>query len=66
MSPFTVAQALLFMGFQTRILYRLPFLSPRDLPDPGLEPISPALHVDSLTTEPPGKPEYLGMSWQFK
>jgi len=34
----------------------LPFLSPRDLPDPGIEPRSPALQVDSLPFEPQGKP----------
>ena len=28
-----------------------------DLPDPGIEPTSPALQVDSFTTEPPGKPD---------
>ena len=33
----------------------LPFLSPGDLPDPGTEPESPALQVDSLLSEPPGK-----------
>jgi len=33
----------------------LPFPSPGDLPDPGIEPGSPALQ-DSLPTEPPGKP----------
>ena len=34
----------------------LPFPSPGDLPDPGIEPASPALQVDCfLTTEPPGK-----------
>ena len=27
----------------------------RDLPDPGIGPGSPALQVDSLPTEPPGK-----------
>ena len=27
-----------------------------DLPDPGLEPSSPALQADSLPSEPPGKP----------
>ena len=32
----------------------LPFLSPRDLPNPGIEPRSPALQVDSLPSEPPG------------
>ena len=30
----------------------LPFPSPRDLPDPGIEPRFPALQADSLPTEP--------------
>ena len=34
-----------------------PFLSPGDLPNPGIEPRSPALQVDSLPAEPPGKPK---------
>jgi len=34
----------------------LPFPSPGDLPDPGIKFRSPALQVDSLTSEPPGKP----------
>ena len=34
----------------------LPFSSPGDIPDPGIEPWSPALQADSLPTEPPGKP----------
>ena len=29
---------------------------PRDLPDPGMEPGSPALQADSLSSETPGKP----------
>ena len=33
----------------------LPFPSPGDLPDPGIEPRSPALQADTLTSEPPGK-----------
>ena len=32
------------------------FLSPADLPDPGIEPGSPALQADSLATELSGKP----------
>ena len=36
---------------------RWPFLSPGDLPNPGIEPRSPALQVDSLPAEPPGKPK---------
>ena len=34
----------------------LPFPSPEDLPNPGVEPRSPALQADSLPSEPPGKP----------
>ena len=33
------------------------FLPPGDLPDPGIKHVSPALQVDSLLSEPPGKPE---------
>ena len=34
---------------------RLPFLSPGDLPNPGIEPGSLALLADALPSEPPGK-----------
>ena len=34
-----------------------PFPSPGDLPNPGIEPRSPALQTDSLQSEPPGKPK---------
>ena len=33
----------------------LPFPSPGDLPNLGIEPWSPALQADSLPSEPPGK-----------
>ena len=33
----------------------LPFPSPEDLPDPGIEPWSPALQAEALLSEPPGK-----------
>ena len=33
----------------------LPFPSLGDLPDPGIEPRSPALRADDLPSEPPGK-----------
>ena len=36
----------------------LPFLSPGDLPDLGIEPRSPALQADSIQPEPPGKPTH--------
>ena len=34
----------------------LPFPSPGGLPDPRIEPRSPALQADYLLFEPPGKP----------
>jgi len=34
----------------------LPCHSPGDLPNPGIEPRSPALRVDSLPAKPAGKP----------
>ena len=34
-----------------------PFPSPVNLPDSGIKPRSPALQVDSLLSEPPGKPK---------
>ena len=34
----------------------MPFPSPGDLPDRGIEPASPALAGGFFTTEPPGKP----------
>ena len=37
--------------FQARIWSGLPFPSPGDLPDPGIEPRSPALQADSLLME---------------
>ena len=37
-----------------------PFPSPGDLPKPGIKPRSPALQVDSLPSEPPGKPKNTG------
>ena len=44
------------MGFPRQEYWsRLPLLSPGDLPDPGIEPVSPALQADSFTTEPAGK-----------
>ena len=43
------------MGFSRQEYWSgLPFPSPGDLPDPGIEPRSPTLHADALTSEPPG------------
>ena len=61
-TPWTVAcQAPLSMGFSRQeYTSGLPFPSPEDLPDPGIEPASPMLPALSgrfFTTEPPGKPQ---------
>ena len=39
--------------FRQEYWSELPFPSPGDLPDPGMEPGSPALQADSLPYEPP-------------
>ena len=39
----------------SRILEWVAFPSPGDLPNPGIEPRSPALQADSLPAEPQGK-----------
>ena len=56
-TPWTVAyQAPPSMGFSRQeYCSGLPFPSPGDLPNPGIEPWSPALETDTLTSEPPGK-----------
>ena len=58
-TPWTVAhQAPLSMGFSKQEYWSgLPFPSPGDLPNPGIEPTSPTLQGDALTSEPPGKPK---------
>ena len=54
-------QAPLSMGFSRHEYWsELPFPPPADLPDPVMEPVSPAapeLQEDSLPLEPPGKPK---------
>ena len=52
-TPWTVArQTPLSMGFSRQEYWSgLPFPSPGDLPDPGIEPESPSLQLDSLPTE---------------
>ena len=59
-TPWTVAyQAPLSMGFSRQEYWSgLPFPSPGDLPNPGIEPGFPTLEADALISEPPGKPEY--------
>ena len=49
-------QAPLSLGFSRQEYWSgLPFPSPGDLPDPGIEPVSSALEADSLPSEPPGE-----------
>ena len=45
--------------FQARILEWVACLLSRDLPNPGIEPRSPTLQVDSLLADPQGKPIYI-------
>ena len=50
-------QTPLSMGFSRQEYWSgLPFSSPGDLPNPGIEPGSPALQADALPSEQPGKP----------
>ena len=60
-APWTVAhQAPPSMGFPRQEYWSgLPFPSPGDIPNPGIEPRSPALQADTLTSEPPGNCAYL-------
>ena len=62
-TPWNVAcQAPLSMGFSRQeYCSGLPFPSPGDLPDPGVEPGTLALQADSLPSEPPGKTQ--GTAW---
>ena len=56
-------QAPLSTGFSRQEYWSgLPCLPPGDLPNPGIEPRYPALQVDSLLSEPPGKPKDTGVS----
>ena len=57
LTPWTIAhQAPLSMGFSRQEYWSgLPIPSPGNLPDPGIEPGSPALQADSLLSEPSRK-----------
>ena len=59
-TPRTVAyQAFPSMGFSRQEYWSgLPFPSPEDLPNPGIEPRSPALYADALPPEPPEKSKF--------
>ena len=59
-APWTVAhQASPSMEFFRQEYWSgLPFPSPGDLPNPEIEPGSPALQADTLPSEPSGKPHW--------
>ena len=62
-TPWTVAyQDPLSMVFSRQEYWSgLPYPSPGDLPDPGIEPRSPTSPADILPSEPPGKPKNTGV-----
>ena len=69
-TPWTVAhQAPLSTGFSRPEYWSgLPFPSPGDLPNPGIEPMSPAFPALASifsTTEPPGKPQIGAYPWNI-
>ena len=54
------------MGFSRQEYWSgLPFPSPVDLSDPGIEPGSPAVQADALTSEPPGKPTRAALIYSY-
>ena len=59
-------KAPLSMGFSRQEYWSgLPFPSPGGLPNPGIEPGSPALQADTLSSEPPGKPSYKAETYHY-
>ena len=64
-TPWTVAhQAPPSMGFSRQEYWSgLPFPSPGDLPNPGIESRSPTLQADALPSEPPGKLQCVQRPW---
>ena len=66
-APGTVGhQAPLFMGFSKQEYWgRFPFPPPGDLPYPGIKPESPALQMDCVPAELPGKTKDSVLSHSF-
>ena len=61
MQPHVAYQAPPSMGFSRQEYWsELPFPSPGDLPNPGIEPGSPTLWADTLTSEPPRNTNHQG------
>ena len=65
--PWTIVyQASPSMGFSRQEYWNgVPLPSPGVLPDPGIEPGSPALQADTLPSEPPGKPKVLRVAFRY-
>ena len=65
LTPWTIAcQASLSMEYSKQEHRSgLPFPTPRDLPNPEIEPRTPTLQADSLLSEPPGNPYVLRTLW---
>ena len=63
-TPWTVVyKAALSMEFSRQEYWSgLSFPSPGDLPDPGIEPRSPILQADNVSSEPPGKQTFIASS----
>ena len=60
-------QAPLSMGFSRQECWSgLPFPSPGDLPNPGIEPMSPVLACGFFTTEPPAKPKGVSLALLYR
>ena len=68
MTPWTVAhQPSLSMGFSRQEYWSgFPCPPPGDLPNPGIEPRSPALQADSLPSEPLGMSGNVGLNWRCR
>ena len=66
MTPWTIAyQAPPSMGFSRQEYWSgVPFLSPGDLSNPGIEAGSPTLQADALPSEPPGKLQFGQRSYE--
>ena len=55
--PWTTARLLCPWNSRQEYWSGLPFPSPGDLPNPGIEPRYSTLQADSLSSEPPGRPK---------
>ena len=61
-NPMEPVRLLCLWGFSRQEYWSgLPCPPPGDLPNPGIEPRSPTLQVDSLLPEPQGKPKNIGV-----